>query len=238
MSNRENYDKLKLDLKDGFDVHRIDWNSGNNDTSNLVIIPRKVRELIHGYLGYTTLEEIDILVRKFNSNKSYRKASIVYLNSKLSKHVDTEKECRLGLKCKKRLGKLAPVRPKNTNTQYRKRYINEHGPIKEDWEVHHLDWEHDNNELDNLKAIPTKLHILIHDHWGYVTKEEIDRILEVWDNYSANASCNYLEYHLKQYIDTEKTCSLGNKCRSLIGVGEYEQYVERRQYMPRKKKKL
>lgn len=50
-----------------------------------------------------------------------------------------------------------------TVTYYRylvERYIG--GPIPQDHTIHHIDFNHQNNDLKNLMIVPTKLHVWIH----------------------------------------------------------------------------
>jgi len=49
--------------------------------------------------------------------------------------------------------------------------------IPENWEIHHIDFNHDNNEIDNLIAIPKSLHVFIHKDMGYCDRKEIEKML-------------------------------------------------------------
>ena len=46
--------------------------------------------------------------------------------------------------------------------KYRKRYIEKHGDIPLSWDIHHIDGDRENNRDENLIAIPSELHVVIH----------------------------------------------------------------------------
>lgn len=209
----ENYKKLKSTLEEGFDVHHIDWNPKNDALDNLIVIPRKIRELVHEYLGYVNREELNILVEKYNSKKNYRRQKTSYLNFKLSEFVDTEKSCKLSISCRKKLGKIKEPRIPKVN--YRKLCENTYGKIPKGWEVHHIDWNHDNNDIKNIIALPKKIHILVHKYLGYVNREELTKILEIYkeSNFPETASVGYLNQHLSEYVDHNKGCALSRSCK-------------------------
>jgi len=72
---------------------------------------------------------------------------------------------------------------------YRKLYEENIDDIPKNWEVHHIDFNHDNNELDNLIAIPSMVHMIIHQS-GFVPRDEIENLIQI-----------YIENNkLKQYI--------------------------------------
>jgi hypothetical protein len=209
----KNYKELKLNLSDDLDVHHIDWDDKNDNIDNLIVIPKKIHELVHEYLGYVTIDELTTLVNEFESTPNYRKRKTSFLNYKLSKFVDTEKNCELSISCREKIGPLKQPRIKKIN--YRKLYESEQGKINEGWEIHHIDWNHENNVIDNLIAIPKKIHILVHKYLGYVNRKELEKVLEVYkeSNFPPTSSVGYLNYHLCKYVDTKKTDNLSVQCR-------------------------
>ena len=46
---------------------------------------------------------------------------------------------------------------------YRKKYKKHYGEIPNDWDVHHIDFNRKNNQIENLVAIPIELHKKIHN---------------------------------------------------------------------------
>jgi len=100
---RKLYENTHGKITDNWEVHHIDWNHENNDINNLIAIPIKVHQLIHGYLGYTDREEIINLIELFTKNKNYRNKSVSYLNNKLKYVVNTNKDCELSISCRSRL---------------------------------------------------------------------------------------------------------------------------------------
>lgn len=66
---------------------------------------------------------------------------------------------------------------------YRKKYEEHHNvKLEKGWQVHHIDWNHDNNNIDNLIAVPEKVHVVIHQH-GYLDRQEIDGLIQTYKQY-------------------------------------------------------
>ena len=63
--------------------------------------------------------------------------------------------------------------------KYRSLYIDEHGLIPEDWEIHHIDYNHNNNDIQNLIAVPKIVHVTIHK-CGLCSRDEIERMIEIY----------------------------------------------------------
>lgn len=55
--------------------------------------------------------------------------------------------------------------------------------IPKDWDIHHIDFDHDNNNLENLIAVPKKVHTVIHQH-GYIPKDEIENLIQIYNELS------------------------------------------------------
>ena len=55
-------------------------------------------------------------------------------------------------------------------SKYREKYIKHHGEPPEGWHIHHIDGDRKNNDIDNLIAIPPKLHVWIHDVYRKTVK--------------------------------------------------------------------
>ena len=92
---------------------------------------------------------------------------------------------------------------------YRKIYKDYYNcSIPKGWQVHHIDWNSENNDPLNLICIPRKLHSLIHSSLGYIKREDIDKCLSVFmkikniDNYTKNALIFKLSKHIN--IDNSK----------------------------------
>ena len=63
---------------------------------------------------------------------------------------------------------------------YRKLYEQNIGQIPDNWEVHHIDFNHKNNSLDNLIAVPSMVHMVIHQS-GFVPRDEIENLIQIYE---------------------------------------------------------
>jgi len=63
---------------------------------------------------------------------------------------------------------------------YRKLYKDNIGKIPKNWDIHHIDFNHDNNDLNNLIAVPKIVHTIIHQT-GYLDKEEIENLIQIYN---------------------------------------------------------
>ena len=70
---------------------------------------------------------------------------------------------------------------KEKSTQRRKNYRSTYGrdKIPEGWEVHHIDFDKHNNDLENLIVVPTEVHVAIHQS-GYCEREEIENLINIY----------------------------------------------------------
>ena len=64
---------------------------------------------------------------------------------------------------------------------YRKLYENNNGKIPKDWEVHHIDFNHNNNNIENLIAVPKMVHVVIHQT-GYIPRNKIENLISIYEN--------------------------------------------------------
>ena len=59
---------------------------------------------------------------------------------------------------------------------YRKLFEQKVGRIPDNWEIHHVDFNHDNNKIENLIAVPSIVHMVIHQS-GYIPRDEIENLI-------------------------------------------------------------
>tara|TARA_R100000656_G_scaffold122550_1_gene98231 strand:+ start:794 stop:1009 length:216 start_codon:yes stop_codon:yes gene_type:complete len=64
---------------------------------------------------------------------------------------------------------------------YRELYEKHIEKIPKDWDVHHIDFNHNNNSLDNLISIPKVIHTVIHQ-CGYMSKDEIENLIQIYNS--------------------------------------------------------
>lgn len=64
---------------------------------------------------------------------------------------------------------------------YRKKYELYHNvKLTPDIDIHHIDWNHNNNDIENLIAVPKLVHTIIHQH-GYLNREEINNLIDIYN---------------------------------------------------------
>lgn len=110
---------------------------------------------------------------------------------------------------------------------HRKVYKDSWGSIPKRWEIHHLDIDEENNEPDNLVAIPKSFHLKYHFARNFIKgATDIDRInsmahygnLKTYIRYLSNYE--KLQNKMKQIIEIRNYC-FDNKC-----FDEYQKLVE------------
>ena len=63
---------------------------------------------------------------------------------------------------------------------YRKLYEEHHDlKIPKDWDIHHIDADRENNKINNLIMLPSKLHQALHNHIGLLPKNQL-KVLRRW----------------------------------------------------------
>ena len=84
-------------------------------------------------------------------------------------------------------------------TKHKKIYEKIHGKTPITHDIHHIDWNHENNVIDNLISIPKKIHKLTHK---YLVLKDIAIIDNT--NYIKHALVNFKTLngkHLKDFLD-------------------------------------
>tara|TARA_R110000824_G_scaffold26046_1_gene90068 strand:- start:545 stop:763 length:219 start_codon:yes stop_codon:yes gene_type:complete len=64
---------------------------------------------------------------------------------------------------------------------YRKLYEQKVSRIPENWDIHHIDFNHDNNKIENLIAVPSMVHMVIHQS-GFVPRDEIENLIQIYED--------------------------------------------------------
>ena len=64
---------------------------------------------------------------------------------------------------------------------YRKLYEKNVSKIPKNWEIHHIDFNHNNNKIDNLIAVPSLVHMIIHQT-GYIPRDEIENLIMIYED--------------------------------------------------------
>jgi len=75
---------------------------------------------------------------------------------------------------------------------YRSLYKNEIELYPTDWEIHHIDFNHENNSKENLIAVPKIVHVTIHK-CGLCSRDEIERMIAIYKSSTLNEidlNCN------------------------------------------------
>jgi hypothetical protein len=112
-----------------------------------------------------------------------------------------------------KLGKIKE--PKVKKVHHKRLYESVHGKVLKGWDIHHIDWNHENNDINNLIAVPKRIHWLVHKYLGYVNREELETLLDVFkkSRFPQTASVGYLNHHLAKYVNTNKDSDLARRCK-------------------------
>ncbi len=102
---------------------------------------------------------------------------------------------------------------------YRKLYEKHYNlKIPKNWEIHHIDANRNNNDINNLIMLPKKLHKALHNHIGLLSKNHL-KVLRRWYK---KKGAYYSSYFLARELrDKVKTMNLDNQI-----VKENEIYVQ------------
>ena len=104
---------------------------------------------------------------------------------------------------------------------YREDY-EEHYKMRLDrsWEVHHIDYNHDNNDMNNLVAIPDYLHRKLHKaHFRFELAKQNFTLSDI--KIHSGKLCSHTEFMsaLSDYIETVEKCT---PYINLRNFGNYE----------------
>ena len=93
------------------------------------------------------------------------------------------------------------------HSDYRKYYENYYGvKIPKGYEIHHIDLNHENNDINNLVSLPRKLHRKLHFYINAINERrtyrknrfELDDLFRVGGNYDMD--WNDITKYLKDYL--------------------------------------
>lgn len=80
--------------------------------------------------------------------------------------------------------------------------------IPKNWEIHHIDSNRNNNDINNLIMMPKKLHRALHNHIGLLPKNHL-KVLRRWYK---KKGAYYSSYFLARELrDKVKTMNLNNQ---------------------------
>lgn len=102
---------------------------------------------------------------------------------------------------------------------YRKLYEKHYNlKIPKNWEIHHIDANRNNNDINNLIMLPKKLHKALHNHIGLLQKKHL-KVLRRWYN---KKGVYYGAYFLARELrDKVKSMNLNNQT-----IQENKIYIE------------
>lgn len=78
-------------------------------------------------------------------------------------------------------------------------YEKVHGKLQLGWNVHHLDWNKKNNNIENLIGVPITLHDIINAGKLYLTRKQIQDILLACSGYFNSISRDKKEKDTMNY---------------------------------------
>lgn len=106
---------------------------------------------------------------------------------------------------------------------YIKKYEQHHNvKIEKDWDVHHIDADRSNNDIENLIALPKEFHNVLHNWLGLLSRDHIEILLEWYLSQNRTFSHRALAYYLKLKL---KRINKDKKLQK-----EYRRYVSQRKH--------
>ena len=83
---------------------------------------------------------------------------------------------------------------------YKETYENYHNiKIQKDFDIHHIDGNVDNNNIENLICLPKKFHQCLHNWVGIISREPICVLLD-WYNYMIEKEYKFTHRALGYYL--------------------------------------
>ena len=113
--------------------------------------------------------------------------------------------------------------------KYRDKYLKVCGKnIPEGYEVHHIDANRDNNDCDNLIALPKFFHKTLHSQVGLLPKEPLEKLVKMYEEskkkFTTYALANWMYVRLEKVGVSKHTIDRNKKQigrRKLMGLGLY-----------------
>jgi len=106
---------------------------------------------------------------------------------------------------------------------YKKIYTDHYGSPPKGWHIHHIDWVDDNNSPNNLYALPSKLHKIIHDHLGIINRDKLDVVLSQYLKIKdKNCTKNYIVFKLQQALGRSEM--IHTDCQALNYNSRHSRY--------------
>ena len=117
---------------------------------------------------------------------------------------------------------------------YKKDYEEYYGMrIPNDWEVHHINYNHTDNSLDNLIALPADLHKQLHVTYAKFLQSKLSfKLSDIHLHSGKTNNYSYFMEALADYVNAVETCTPYmnlrdlarlNKCLIKDGESYYEQ---------------
>ena len=70
-------------------------------------------------------------------------------------------------------------RKSRNNNKYRKVLGDDN--IPKHWHVHHIDFNKENNDINNLISLPELIHNLVHSDFGYMSRNELNNLVKIYN---------------------------------------------------------
>jgi len=110
---------------------------------------------------------------------------------------------------------------------YRKLYEEYHNlKIPKDWDIHHIDADRENNKIDNLIMLPSKLHQALHNHIGLLPKRQLKVLRRWYKNKGINYTPYFLGKEIREVVSSMKLPKRLQKRNKIYIENKRKKYIE------------
>ena len=122
---------------------------------------------------------------------------------------------------------------------YRKLYEDKFGiKIPKNYDIHHIDADRNNNEIENLIMLPSKLHRALHKHIGLLSKTHIRVLVNWYKKKGIFYSPYFLGRELRDKVDTMNISTKTKKANKIRVEKDRKNYTDYAKKYNKKTNKL
>lgn len=97
--------------------------------------------------------------------------------------------------------------------------------IPKNWEIHHIDADRKNNNINNLIMLPKKLHRALHKHIGLLSKKHLKILRRWYKNKGMYYGSYFLARELRDKVDTMNISLKTKKTNKIIVKKNRKDYL-------------